>query len=111
MYDDLPRLDVGEQPLQCWPLHRAARKAAGSRRGRRCTRAWSRGRGEAPNHLANSPHALRQGEGPRYDFRMTTQLQEAIRLARTLSEEEQDRFAQMLVAFAHGIDEQERVAE
>ena len=39
---------------------------------------------------------------------MTNQLKEAIRLARTLPAELQDRVAQILVAFAHGIDEQER---
>ena len=41
---------------------------------------------------------------------MTDQLKEAIRLARMLPEEVQDRVAQILFAFAHGIDEQEREA-
>ena len=42
---------------------------------------------------------------------MTHQLKEAIRLARALPEDAQDRAAQILRAFAHGIDEQEPNAE
>ena len=67
--------------------------------------------GEAPPTLANSPHTLRQAEAQRYNSKMTNQLKEAIRLARTLPVEVQDRVAQILVAFAHGLDEQEPATE